>query len=400
MSREDISLRLFFVLLVLCSTIGAMAQASSVKRLDGSTISTTDIDATVNRLMKAADVPGLSLAVINHGKVVYTKTYGLRDVANKLPYTPNTIVYAASFTKVAFAYTVLQLVQDGVLDLDRPVQQYLPKPLPEYENYTDLAGDDRYKKITARMLLSHTSGFANWRMFEDDHKLHIHFDPGTRYAYSGEGLQLLQFVVETVTGKPLLEFMQKDVFVPFEMHHTAMMWEPRFEENFAHGYDEAGKDLGPERKKHVVAAGSMLTTIGDYSRFIAAVSNGDRLSPKMRAEMLKPQIAINYKHQFPPFEMEITDANKAIRLSYGLGVGLFWTPYGEAFFKEGHDDGWGNYTVVFEKQKTGIVIMTNSSNGEGIFKDLLETILKDTFTPLEWEGYTPYDQRQKPKPVN
>jgi hypothetical protein len=81
-------------------------------------------------------------------------------------------------------------------------------------------------------------------------------------------------------------------------------------------------------------------------------------------------------------------------------VGLFWTPYGEAFFKEGHDDGWGNYAVVFEKQKTGIVIMTNSSNGEGIFKDLLETILKDTFTPIEWEGYTPYDQRQKPKPVN
>src|SRR5581483_7339401 len=116
----------------------------------------------------------------------------------------------ASFTKVAFAYTVLQLVQEKVLDLDRPVYQYLPKPLPEYEDWADLAGDGRWKKFTARMLLSHTSGLPNWRYFEDDKKLHIHFEPGTKYAYSGEGLQLLQLVVETITKQPLQELMQKD----------------------------------------------------------------------------------------------------------------------------------------------------------------------------------------------
>ena len=93
---------------------------------------------------------------------------------------------------------------------------------------------------------------------------------------------------------------------------------------------------------------------------------------------------------------ETTDENKAIRLSYGLAWGLYWTPYGKVFFKEGHDDGWRNYTVCFgqpvDQQKTGMVIMTNSGNGEGIFKELLETSLKDTFTPIEWEGYTPYDK--------
>ncbi|HEY3929498.1 MAG TPA: serine hydrolase [Candidatus Koribacter sp.] len=383
---------------LLTSSAVTIAQAA-VHRLDGSTISPDQIDATVTRLMKAGEVPGLSLAVINNGKIVYLKTYGYRDVGKKLPYDTDTIVYAASFTKVAFTYTVLQLVQDKVIDLDKPVYQYLPKPLPEYENWVDLAGDTRWKKITARMLLSHTSGMADWRFFEADKKLHIHFDPGTRYAYSGEGMQLLQFVVETITKQPLLELMKKDVFEPFGMTNTGMKWEPRFETNFASGYDEYSRDLGPERKKHVLAAGSMLTTITDYAHFVAAVSRGDRLTDKMRKEMLAPVIAINYKHQFPELEMEETDANKAIRLSYGLGVGLYWSPYGEAFFKEGHDDGWNNYFVMFEKPKTGIVIMANSSNGESIFKELLETILRDTFTPIEWEGYTPYNERPPRPPL-
>jgi len=69
------------------------------------------------------------------------------------------------------------------------------------------------------------------------------------------------------------------------------------------------------------------------------------------------------------------------------------------FFKEGHDEGWRNYTACFDQKKTGIVIMTNSSNGEGIFKELLETLLKDTFTPIEWEGYTPYDKLPPREPL-
>ncbi len=108
--------------------------------------------------------------------------------------------------------------------------------------------------------------------------------------------------------------------------------------------------------------------------------------------MLDMQIRITSKREFPTLNVETTDENEAIRLSYGLAWGLYWTPYGKAFFKEGHDDGWRNYTVCFDKQKTGIVIMTNSSNGEGIFKELLETLLKNTYTPIEWEGYIPYDK--------
>src|SRR5277367_670084 len=232
--------------------------AAVVKRLDGSTISAVEIDATVTRLMQAAKVTGIGIALLNDDKIVYLKSYGYRDKENALPLTVDSTMSAASLTKVAFAYMVIQLVQEHALDLDKPVYQYLPRPLPEYDNYKDLAGDDRYKKITARMLLSHTSGFPNWRWFTDEKKLQIYFEPGSRFAYSGEGLALLQLVVETITGKPLGELMRERVFQPIGMNHTSMVWETSFESNYANGYDEEQRSVGPQRRKKAGAAGSML----------------------------------------------------------------------------------------------------------------------------------------------
>src|SRR4029077_4238019 len=189
----------------------------SIKRLDGSTITSAEVDETVSRLMKAAEVTGVGITIFNDGKVAFSKAYGFRDKDQNLPLTVASVMSAASFSKVAFAYLVMQLIDESVLDLDKPIYQYLPKPLPEYPNYTDLANDTRYKRITARMLLDHTSGFPNWRAFEEDQKLKIHFEPGSRFAYSGEGIDLLQFVVETVTKKPLEELMQEHVFHPLGM---------------------------------------------------------------------------------------------------------------------------------------------------------------------------------------
>lgn len=370
----------------------AVGQQSTVTRLDGSTISTAEIDVTMARLMKAAEVTGAGVAILNHGKVAYLKAYGFRDKEKNLPLTTDSVMSAASISKVAFAYLAMELVDDGVLDLDKPIQQYLPKPLPEYPKYADLANDPRYKRITARMLLSHTSGFANWRWMEDEHKLKIHFEPGSRYAYSGEGIDLLQLVVETIAKKPLDELMQERVFQPLGMTRTSMVWQERFESDFANGYDEYGRSVGAHRWKNPDAAGSMQTTISDQARFLQAVMEGRSLKSKTREQMLSPQVQILSTHQFPTLSDDTTDENRSIRLSYGLAWGLYWTPYGEVFFKEGHDDGWRNYAVAFDKQKSGLVILTNSGNGEGIFKDVLETLIKDTFTPIEWEGYTPYDK--------
>jgi len=369
-------------------------KVASVKRLDGSTIAAAEIDGTVTRLISAAKVPGLGLAILNEGKIVYLKTYGFRNREKGLPLTQDSVMSAASFSKVAFAYMVMQLVQQGALDLDKPVYQYLPNPLPEYADYKDLAGDERYKKITSRMLLDHTSGFPNWRRFEDDGKLHIHFEPGTRFAYSGEGIDLLQLVVEKVTNESLEDLMRDRVFEPIGMTRTSMVSRWRFEGNLAKGYDEEEKSLGHQRRWSADAAGSLQTTPLDFSLFMQAVMRGEGLRKETREMMLSPQIAIQSKHEFPSLSTETTEENKRIRLSYGLGWGLYWTPYGKAFFKEGHDDGWRNYTVCFDDAKIGIVIMTNSSNGEGIYKELLETLQKNTFTPIEWEEFTPYDVRQ------
>jgi CubicO group peptidase (beta-lactamase class C family) len=373
-------------------SLGQDKQAQEIKRLDGSTIKPVEIDDTVTKLMQAAEVPGLGLALFNGGKIAYLKTYGVRDKEKNLPLTVDSVMSGASFTKVAFGYLVLQLTDQHTLDLDKPVYEYLPKPLPEYPNYADLAGDSRYKKITARMLLSHTAGFPNWRWAEDDRKLKIHFEPGSRYAYSGEGIDLLQLVVETITNQPLEKLMQEHVFRPFTMTRSSMIWQESFEANYANGYDEYGRSLGAQKRPKADAAGSLLTTPHDFALFLQAVMESKGLSKQMHEQLLTPQIPISSKHEFPTLETETTEENKTIRLSYGLAWGLFWTPYGEAFFKEGHDDSWRNYTVCFDKSGTGILIMTNSGNGEGIYRPVLETLLKNTFTPIEWERFTPYNE--------
>jgi CubicO group peptidase (beta-lactamase class C family) len=202
----------------------------------------------------------------------------------------------------------------------------LPKPLPEYDAHQDLSDDPRYKLITARMLLSHTSGFPNFRGLNHDRKLNINFAPGSRYAYSGEGIELLQLVVETVTRKPLQELMESHVFGPFGMGRSSMVWEDRFETDYANGYDEGGRSLGPERRPKADAAGWMPTTLHDFARFIEAVMQGEGLQKQTRERMLMPQIAIHSTHQFPTLARETTDENQSIRLSYGLGWGLYWSP--------------------------------------------------------------------------
>jgi len=139
------------------------------------------------------------------------------------------------------------------------------------------------------------------------------------------------------------------------------------------------------------SAGSKLTTPTDLALFMQAVMQGQGLRKETKELMLSPQIQILSKREFPPLSSETTDENKPMRLSYGLRWGLYGTLHGKAFFKEGHDEGWRNYTVSFDGPKNGIVIMTNSWHGEGIYKELLETLLKNTYTPIEWANFSPYN---------
>jgi CubicO group peptidase (beta-lactamase class C family) len=171
------------------------------------------------------------------------------------------------------------------------------------------------------------------------------------------------------------------------MTRTGMISEERFENDHANRFDEQERSLGLERRQKGDAAGSMQTTLRDYARFVHAVLSVAILDKQDREVMLSPQIQIMSKHEFPSLSAEMTTDNRAIQLSYGLGWGLYWTRYGKAFFKEGHDEGWRHYVVCFDRPKTGMLIMTNSSNGEDIYSGLLGKVLRDTFTPLEWEEF-------------
>jgi CubicO group peptidase (beta-lactamase class C family) len=367
------------------------AHAQTFQRADGKKLSALSADTIVARLMKAAEVTGLELAIVNNNKLVYAKSYGYRNNTDKTMNDTATCFYAASLSKSLFAYLVMQLVDEKIIDLDKPLSSYLPKPLPEYVDYKDLAGDERWKLITGRHCLSHTTGFPNWRQFNPrgNNKLEIFFTPGERYAYSGEGIYLLQFVIEIITGKKLEDMAQERIFKPFGMTRTSYIWQTGFENNYALGHSINEEPFPKSKRKNANAAGSMETTAADYARFVAAVMSGRGLTKTSSKEMISPQVTINQVRQFPSLNTDTTSANRKFGLAYGLGWGLLQLPAGKAFFKEGHGDGWQNYVISFPEKQMAFLFLSNSDNAESTYKELVERIVGVTI-PWEWESYIPY----------
>jgi CubicO group peptidase (beta-lactamase class C family) len=357
------------------------------------------VDAELARLMAAAQVPGLALALIDDGIVVYERAYGFADRAAGTRLRTDTVMAGASLTKAAFAHLVMQLVDDGIVALDTPITELLGKPLPEYADYADLARDPRWRRLTPRMLLSHTSGLVNWRWINDDQRLDFKFEPGARYVYSGEGIQILQLVVEERAGEPLAQLMQRRVFDRFGMADSSMTWRADFAPRAATGYRADGAPEPHARRDRAAAAGSMDTTVHDYARFLAAVLRGDGLSPTSQRAMLSPQIAIVSPQEFPSHWPGETEVNRAIGLAYGLGWGVFTSPAGPAFFKEGHEDAVNNFALGFVAPRRGIVMLSNSGNAERMFLPVIEAVFGDTCVPWFWMGYIPYTRPELAAPT-
>jgi CubicO group peptidase (beta-lactamase class C family) len=384
-----------FALLILSASTGRPQTASVIHRLDGSAIPVADADAFAGRTLAAAHVTGAELAVLNKGRLVWSAAFGLRRKDPPLKMDQETTTWAASITKSVFATYAMQLVERGQLDLDEPVAKQLKKPLNEYEPYkqtaTELVHDPAWLAVTPRMLLSHSSGLANFAFIEPDKKMHLHFRPGTRFLYSGEGINLVQFLIEEKMQKPLDQLMQQALFDPLGMARTGIIYRNEFAADVADRYDLNEKFRSRTRRFPARAAGSMTTSANDLAKFALAFLDDRILKPSTRAEMLRPVLFINTLHEFPlhPSEGPGTEAAE-VGLAYGIGWGLLTrTRFGPAFFKEGHGDGAQNYMICFERQKSCMILLTNSDNGELTFRPLLETILGDTVTPWEWEGYTP-----------
>jgi len=351
------------------------------------------IDGEVQRLMTATGARGLALAVIDDGRPTFVQAWGDRNAAGD-PLRADTVMYGASLTKAVFAWTVMQLVDEGRIDLDRPIAEYLPKPLPDYydaaieDRYADyraLADDPRWRSITPRILLTHSAGFANFGFLEPDGKLRIHFDPGSRYAYSGDGLILLQFVLEHGLGLDIGVEMQRRVFDRFGMTMTGMMWRPDFAANLADGWEADGSVEPHDERSKPRAAGSMDTTIADFARFAAGYIRREGLTSASAAELVRPQLPIATATQFPSFQNALPQADRRPDLSAGLGVVTFTGPQGPGVFKGGHNDSTANTWVCVETARRCVVILSNDVRSEAAFSTLVRFILGETGVPYDWE---------------
>lgn len=369
--------------------IGAAPRVPVPRELD-----VAAIDANVRAAMRDTGARGLAIAVIDDGRTVAVRTWGHRNAAGD-PLTPDTVMYGASLTKAVFAYTVMQLAEEGRIDLDRSIADYLPRPLPDYGNldaygnWGDLAGDARWRRITPRILLTHSAGFANFSFLEPDAKLRFHFDPGARYAYSGEGVILLQFILEKGIGLDLGAEMQRRVFGRFGMANTGMTWRPGFARNLAGGWKADGSVEPHDERSRVRAAGSMDTSIADFARFAAAFMRGEGLTPVSRARMIAPSLPITTPAQFPTLVAEAPPQRRWKGLAAGLGVVAFTGPQGPGFFKGGHNDSTANMWACIERGRRCVVILSNDVRAEAAFPRLVDSILGETGLPWRWE-YPPH----------
>jgi CubicO group peptidase (beta-lactamase class C family) len=377
---------------VLFATFAAVAAAQTIP--NGAAI-----DAEVGRVMTQTHAKGMAVAVIDHGKAAYVNAYGNRNAKGD-PLTKETVMYGASLTKTIFAYIVMQLVDQGKLNLDTPIKDDLDKPLPsygpdpvfpdKYGPYKDLADDPRWEKITPRMCLTHSTGFSNFWFTEPDQKLHIHFDPGTRFSYSGEGFVLLQFAIEhgrKAQGLGLdVGDLAKADFDRLGMARTSLVWlTGNSEPNVADGWNDEGQPQPHDKRSKVRAAGSMNTTISDLSKFAAALVRGDGLSAASRAEISKPRLHIATAHQFPLFQPDLPLNEQRKDLYSGLGVTIFDGPQGHGFYKGGHDGQTANTLVCIESLQRCVVILSNDVRSEAGFASLVKFIVGDTGVPYDWE---------------
>lgn len=365
------AIRAFQICLFLGISFSLRAQA---------TLSASRVDQFIIQLMDSARVPGLSIALIRDNKLRYSQGYGPTKADSTQRVTPETVFDAASLSKPVFAYAVLQLVDEGRLDLDKPLYEYGP--------YPDIDSDERYKKITARMVLSHRTGFPNWRKNRQSGQLSLLFTPGERFSYSGEGFVYLQKVVEKITGRPLNELMTERVFKPLRMTRSSYVWTPTFDANFALPHDKSGKPEAKEKPERANVAYSLQTTADDYARFVLAILTAKGLRPGTVDQMLTRQARLPKKL----FGEDTLSPN----LAWGLGFGLENTPTGDYFWHWGDNGSYKCYVTADRKRGNAVVYFTNSVNGLSVNQEIIRRFLGGEHPAPAFLGYASYKKDSQP----
>jgi CubicO group peptidase (beta-lactamase class C family) len=333
------------VALLMCLVLGLpRGDGPSIQALSGRPLTVGRVDAFLQAQMESLGLPGLSIAIINDGRVVYHRALGVTNVDTREKVTADTLFDAGSMSKTPFAFLVMKLAEDGTLSLDQPLYTYLPNP--------DLAYDDRYKLITARMVLSHTSGLPNWRFLNKDGRLDIKFTPGTRYLYSGEGFEYLANVVAHLEGVPkngLQDLFAKEVAVPLGMGHASYTWNPFVAAHQASGHVDGrvakGWGLTVDKPEFGASYSLQAEAVG-YANFIVAMIRGEGLKKTTYDEMLKPRVK-----------------TPADGVWYGLGIRVKPSAFGTEYLHDGYNLNFSSAFMFNRERRFGYVFFTNCGKG-------------------------------------
>lgn len=352
----------------------------------------------MDEVMAETGARGLAVTHIEDGGArVSTITLGERNEAGE-PLTGDTVMYGASLTKSAFGYLVLMLVDDGLLALDQPIAELLPKPLPEYEGFRnshapwETLRDERWREITPRMALTHTTGFRNLNFVTLEGEviwgrgtMDIYFDPGTHFSYSGDAFILLQFALEQGLGLDVGEEFRKRIFRPLGMENTDLIWREDFAENLADGWDINGVPEPHDDRSKVRASGSMDTTINDMERLFAAMVTCHGLSATSCRELSQTSFPIRTRSLFPLMQEDAPLGEQHPTLAASVGGYVFDGPQGLVLFKGGHNNITGNMAVCLAEKEECVVILANDVRAERGFPKIVREVLGETGVPWAWE---------------
>jgi len=312
-----------------------------------------DIDGRLPELMARARVPGVSVAVVEEGQLVWSGSFGVKHRDSAVRVDNDTVYQAASLSKPAFAFAVMQVVTRGEITLDTPLSTYLPHPY--------IPDDALLKRVTARHVLSHVTGWPNWRPTGQD--LRRNAPPGERFGYSGEGYVYLQRVVEHVTGRSLEELMQTDVLIPLGMLHSTFGWARPEDPAVAAAHDRDGAPIAPYLGEQPNAASSLHATPTDFAAFMITFLTQPQ---GIRDEMLQPQVRVNEN------------------VAWGLGWGLQASDQGRAFWHWGDNPGYKSFALALRDSRKGVVVMTNGDGGRPLCAWIVQCLLGADHPALGW----------------
>lgn len=364
---------LLIALLLLWSILSVGCAKQSISSHNSLEEFTAYFDERIPRWMDRYQVPGVGIALIVDGKLAWTGAYGYADVDNQRTMTVDAVCRAESISKSVTAWGVMNLVEQGLIDLDAPIQRYLKDwQLPDSEY------DDR--SVTVRMLLSGSAGMPlgpigesveyepnsempSLRDYLDDEAILVQ-EPGSSFMYSNVGFNLLELIIEEVTGQAFSEYMKDEVLTPLGMENAYFSWEDAFVGAIPNGYEFEGTEVAPYVYP-VLASGGLIASLPDIGRFAAAgmpdFSNSGEavLEPESIRLLYLPQVEI------PGLFGLVADA-------YGFGHFIEILPGGQkSVWHGGQGHGWMTHFQIIPKKGDGIVILTNSERSWPLFAEVL-----------------------------